>query len=155
MLFLSWGSSLPSREWWQVTPGLKNSFYGGIPLGILGYISNETFQLLGGASQATCKTTSRRQQVGDDNRDNFVMRNSQSAGGKNHWYLRWEVELTPIDWRLAPVNNVTSIMVELLLLLLFTLINTNKSHRKHFENAQKRIIIISLGVVFLVIIYGL
>ena len=29
------------------------------------------FQLLGGgASQATCKTTSRRQQVGDDNRIN-------------------------------------------------------------------------------------
>lgn len=37
-------------------------------------------------------------------------------------------------------------MVELLLLLLSTLINTNKSHTKHFENAQKRIIIISLGV---------
>ena len=53
------------------------------------------------------------------------------------------------------MNNVSSIMVELLLLLLSTLINTNKSHTKHFENAQKRIIIISLGVVFLVIIYGL
>ena len=43
------------------------------------------------------------------------------------------------------MNNVTSIMVELLLLLLFTPINTNKSHTKHFENAQKRIIIISLS----------
>ena len=66
--------------------GLKNSFYGGIPLGILGYISNETFQLLRGGGEHHKLHVKLPQ---EDNRSVMttgVLRDEKLpiCGGKNH-----------------------------------------------------------------------